>query len=51
MAKGIMLSRALVASQRNMIPFAIAALIYWLTCLLIEFLLRRAEKKLDYYHD
>jgi polar amino acid transport system permease protein len=44
-------SRALVASQRNMIPFAIAALIYWLTCLLIEFLLRRAEKKLDYYHD
>ena len=44
-------SRALVASQRSMVPFAIAALIYWLTCLLIEFLLRRAEKKLDYYHD
>lgn len=44
-------SRALVASQRNMIPFALAAAIYWVTCLVIEFALRRAEKKLDYYHD
>lgn len=44
-------SRALVASQRSMIPFAMAAAIYWVTCLLIEFALRRAEKKLDYYHD
>ncbi len=43
--------RALVASQRNMIPFMIAAAIYWVTCLIIEFLLRKAEKKLDYYHD
>ena len=44
-------SRALVASQRSMIPFAMAAAIYWVTCLLIEFALRMAEKKLDYYHD
>ena len=44
-------SRALVASQRTMVPFMIAALIYWLTCLLIELLLGRLEKKLDYYHD
>ncbi len=44
-------SRALVASQRNMIPFALAAAIYWVTCLVIEFALRWAEKKLDYYHD
>ncbi|MGI6755263.1 MAG: amino acid ABC transporter permease [Atopobiaceae bacterium] len=44
-------ARALVASQRSMVPFAVAALIYWLTCLFIEFLLRRAEKKLNYYHD
>ena len=43
--------RALVASQRNMIPFVIAAAIYWVTCLLIEFLMRRAERKLGYYHD
>ena len=44
-------ARALVASQRSMMPFAIAALIYWVTCLVIEFLLRRAERKLSYYHD
>ena len=43
--------RALVASQRNMIPFAIAALFYWASCLVIEWFLRRAEKKLAYYHD
>lgn len=42
---------ALVASQRNMIPLAIAAGIYWVTCLVIEWLLRRAEKKLSYYQD
>jgi polar amino acid transport system permease protein len=44
-------AKALVASQRNMIPFAIAAAVYWATCLVIEFVLRRVEKKLDYYHD
>ncbi len=44
-------ARALVASQRNMIPFAIAAIIYWVTCLFIEALLRQAEKRMDYYHD
>ncbi len=43
--------RALVASQRSMVPFAIAALIYWITCLVIEFLMRRVERKLSYYHD
>ena len=44
-------SKALVAGQRTMVPFAIAALIYWVTCLVIEFALRRVEKRLDYYHD
>ena len=43
--------KALVASERTMVPFAIAAAIYWVTCLVIEFLLRMAEKRLDYYHD
>ncbi|MDD5800160.1 MAG: amino acid ABC transporter permease [Coriobacteriales bacterium] len=43
--------RALVASQRSMVPFAIAALIYWVTCLVIEFILRKLEKKMAYYHD
>ena len=44
-------SRAIVNSQHNMLAFALAALIYWITCLLIEFALRRAERRLDYYHD
>lgn len=44
-------AKALVASQRNMIPFAIAAALYWATCLVIEFVLRRIEKKMSYYHD
>lgn len=43
--------RALVSSQRSMTPFIIAALIYWVTCLVIEFVLRRVERKLGYYHD
>lgn len=43
--------RALVASQRIMVPFVIAAIFYWVTCLLIEFILRRIENNLDYYHD
>lgn len=34
-----------------MIPYAIAALVYWVFCLGIEFILNRAEKKMDYYHD
>lgn len=44
-------AKALVASQRNMIPFVISAAIYWATCLVIEFVLRRIEKKMGYYHD
>ena len=44
-------AKALVASQRNMIPFAISAAIYWVMCLVIEFVLRRLEKKMSYYHD
>ncbi len=43
--------RALVASQRSMLPFAIAALIYWASCLVIEWVLRRLEGRLSYYHD
>ena len=44
-------AKALVASQRNMIPFVIAAAIYWITCLVIEFVMSRVEKKMSYYHD
>ncbi|MGI6229334.1 MAG: amino acid ABC transporter permease [Tractidigestivibacter sp.] len=44
-------SRSIVNSQRDMVGFALAALFYWVTCLVIEFILRKLEKKLDYYHD
>lgn len=44
-------AKALAASQVSMLPYAIAAGIYWIVCLAIEFILARVEKKLDYYHD
>ena len=44
-------AKALVASQVSMVPFAIAALIYWIFNFVVEMLLGAAEKKQDYYHD
>ena len=44
-------AKALAASEVSMVPYAIAALIYWVFCLLIEFILNLVEKRLDYYHD
>ena len=44
-------AKAMVASQVSMVPFAIAALIYWVFNFVVEMLLGAAEKKLDYYHD
>ena len=44
-------AQAIAASQVSMVPYAIAALIYWICCLIIEFILHKTEKKLDYYHD
>ncbi len=43
-------AKALAAREVSMLPYAIAALIYWVFCLLIEFVLGKVEKKLDYYH-
>ena len=34
-----------------MVPYVVAALIYWAACLIIEFFLNKIEKKLNYYHD
>lgn len=51
MAEMFSVAKALAASNVSMIPYAIAALIYWVFCLFIEFILRRVEKKLAYYHD
>ena len=36
-------AKALAASEVSMVPYAIAALIYWVFCLLIEFILNRVE--------
>ena len=44
-------SKALVSSQRSRVPFAIAAVIYWVTCLLIELVMYLIEKRMSYYHD
>ncbi|WP_058985947.1 amino acid ABC transporter permease [Hugonella massiliensis] len=44
-------AQAIAASQVSLVPYAIAAGIYWVCCLVIEFVLHRLEKKLDYYHD
>lgn len=44
-------AKALAASFVNMVPYIVAALIYWVFTLVVEFLLNRAEKKLAYYHD
>ena len=44
-------AKALAAREVSMIPYAVAALIYWVFCLLIEFILNRVEKRMDYYHD
>ena len=44
-------AQAIAASQVSMLPYALAALVYWVCCLAIEFGLHRAEKRLDYYHD
>lgn len=51
MAEMFSVAKALGASNVSMIPYAIAALIYWVFCLFIEFILGRVEKKLAYYHD
>ena len=51
MAEMFSVAKALAASNVSMIPYAIAALLYWVFCLFIEFILGRVEKKLAYYHD
>ena len=44
-------AKALVASQVSMVPFGIAAAIYWLFNCLVELALGAIEKKLSYYSD
>lgn len=44
-------ARAVAASQVSMLPYAIAAGIYWAFSVVVEVVLNRIEKRLDYYHD
>lgn len=44
-------AKALVASQVSMVPFVIAAVFYWVFNFVVEVVLNRVEKKLNYYHD
>ena len=44
-------AKALVASQVSMVPFVIAAAIYWVFNFVVEMVLNAVEKKMDYYHD
>ena len=44
-------AKAIAASQVSMLPYIIAAGIYWGFTILVEFILARIEKKLNYYHD
>ena len=44
-------AKALAASQVSMVPYLLAALIYWVINMAIEMILTRIEKKLSYYHD
>lgn len=42
-------AKALAARETNMIPYVIAALIYYVFCLLVAFVMERIEKKMSYY--
>lgn len=44
-------AQALSASTFSVIPYVIVAILYWVFNLVVEFILGRAEKKLNYYHD
>ena len=44
-------AKAIAASQVSMLPYVIAAGIYWIINIAIEFILSRVEKRMNYYHD
>ena len=44
-------AKALAASYVSMIPYVIAALLYWAFTLVVEYLIHRIEKHYSYYHD
>ncbi len=44
-------AKALVASQVSMLPFVFAAVFYWAFNFIVEIVLGRIEKRMNYYHD
>ncbi|ACV21748.1 amino acid ABC transporter permease [Slackia heliotrinireducens] len=44
-------AKALAAKHVSMLPYAIAAVIYWIFTLFVEFVLNKIEKSMSYYHD
>ena len=44
-------AKQIAAREVSMLPYIIAAAIYWGFTILVEFILNRVEKRLDYYHD
>ena len=43
-------AKALAAREVSMMPYVLAALVYWVFCLIISWILNRVEKRMDYYH-
>lgn len=44
-------AKAVAASQTSMMPYVIAAAIYWVFNFVVVLILNRLEKKMSYYHD
>ncbi len=44
-------AKALASSQTSMIPYVIAGVIYWVFNFVVEVVLTRIEKRMNYYHD
>ena len=44
-------AKQIAAREVSMLPYIIAAAIYWVVCMAIEMVLTRVEKRLSYYHD
>lgn len=44
-------AKAIAASQVSMLPYVIAGVIYWVFNFIVEIILTRVEKRLNYYYD
>ena len=44
-------AKALAASQVSMVPYLLAGVIYWVFNFIVEMILTRIEKKMNYYRD